>query len=386
MTKKNTEGDNWGQLLSEFGIEDTVQEETTEPEQLEVEEPAKAVAQPEVSVKLNGSHDFGAGLVDSEEATDHASNPREKKSIFSRFPKINFFGAPPEVSLDSVIEGVKSPSLGGKAFTDNKLEKMPLSQEWADRQEKNVAAGSRGALSAVASQIDTLASDRNRSKSKEVNTEERPAKRHASSMFDDPIPESDEFRALKNIMGEPSRRDETHRDAFLEDKPDTWKRERGRSGPKSPAKENEGRGRGSRYRPPIEQDDLPSTDFEPVDDEMPRTRGRRGSRYSGESYRNVEQIQDDVPQEEWSEVDAALQASHGEPVQRGGRRPRHDKRRRPERTESSAFSREPSDIEEGSGVVAVHGNIPSWDEAVGDIISSNITKHKSHSHAGRGRR
>jgi len=362
MSRKNTESDSWGQLLSDFGIEDKAPEESVEP----------------------------VGVNDSEaEVADESSESKEKKSIFSRFPKINFFGAPPEASLDSVIEDVKSPSLGGKTFTDNKLEKMPLSQERTDRQEKNVAAGP-DALSAVASQIDVLASREDAP----ARSGERAAKRHISSMFDDPVPESEEFRTLKDIMGEPPPpnreepvRGETRRDAFVEDEADTWQHGRGRGRPKSqPREDNEARGRGARYRPPVEVDDLSEADFEPIEDDTPKTRGRgrRGSRYAENNYRDREPIQDDLPQEEWSEVDAALQG-RSEPAQRGGRRQRYDKRQRPERTERPAFDRdrEPSDIGE-SGIVATHGNVPSWDEAIGDIIAANIAKHKNY--AGRGRR
>jgi len=386
MTKNNAESDSWGQLLSNFGIEDRIQEDTTKSEELKTVEPAETVKQPKVSSKSTESPEFGAGLIDSEaEDTDESTQPRGKKSIFSRFPKINFFGAPPEVSLDSVIEGVKSPSLGGKAFTDNKLEKMPLSQEWTDRQGKNNVA--EPALTAVASQIDVLASGRDT----KAKPGDRPAKRNVSSMFDEPIPVSEEERALKDIMGEPPRREESNReeirrDAFLEDEADTWQHG-GRGRQKPLPKEKAVRGCGSRHRPSFEENNFVETDFEPVDDEAPQTRGRgrRGSRYAESNYRDREPIQDDAPQEEWSEVDAALQAGRrSEPVQRerGARRPRYDKRQRPERMEP-AFDREASNIED-TDIVAVHGNVPSWDEAIGDIVAANIARHKSYS--GRGRR
>jgi hypothetical protein len=47
--------------------------------------------------------------------------------------------------------------------------------------------------------------------------------------------------------------------------------------------------------------------------------------------------------------------------------------------------REPVDVEE-SGSVATNWNVPSWDEAIGDIIASNITRHKGQGHPSRGRR
>jgi len=373
MMKRSTESDNWGQLLSDFGIEETASAE-------QLVDPVAEVAGP-------------------------PSEPKEKKSNFSRFPKVDFFGVPPEMSLDSVAGGVKSPSLGGTTFTDNRLEKMPLSKEWADRQEekqeKNVTAPP-DAFSAVASQIDSLASG------KEVppKSSGAPAKRHVTSIFDDPIPESEEVRKLKTIMGEhPSRedsrrddsrregprREEPRRNAFHDDETNSWQRG-GRDRQKPQPIERETRGRGSRYRPLVEVDDLPVSDFEPMpmDDDVPRTRerGQRGSRYSGNNeYRDRERepIREDVPQEEWSEVDAALQG-RSERTQRGGRRRRsdRDRGREPEpmeRSERPAFDRE--DMEEGSAV-ATHWNVPNWDDAIGDIVAANIARHKSHS--GRGRR
>ena len=375
MTNKNTEGDNWGQLLSDFGIEDQTQEEAAVPEESIKSEP----------------DDFGTGLTDAKmEISDEPSKPKEKKSILSRFPKINnFFGVPPQVSLDSVIEGVKSPLLGGKTFTDNKLEKMPITQERRDQQEKNVAQSSE-ALSAVASQIDVLASG----EATKAKPAERPSRRSSLSMFDDPIPESEEFRALKDLMGEQVGQEGQHKTAFLEEEPNSRHRGRGRrqSPPEDVAKREVGeRGRGSRYKSPVEVDDLAEPDFEPVD-EMPvdrsRERGRRGSKYDGGSRNDRERgdrkREQNVPQEEWSEVDAALQARQDEPVQRGGRYQRderHDKRRRPERSERPAANRDVSDSEDG-GIVAVHGDIPSWDDAIGDIVAGNIARHKGFSDRG----
>jgi len=361
MIDKNSESDNWGQLLSDFGIEDNTPQEVAEPE---APRPATAAGQPKE-------------LPEPPESQE----PKEKKSMFSRFPKINFFGTPPEVSFEAVIEGTRSPSVGGKAFTDNKLEKMPVSQERTDRQKKSwrekETAREPDAWATVASQIDVLASNGDA----ETLSEERPARRSTTSMFDDPIPESEEFRALKDLMGEQPRREESRRDAFLEE--GTGFRQRGRGRYKPPSEEKEVRGRGSRYSPPVEVDDLPETDFESFDDEAPvvtRGRGQRGSRYAGGGYRDQEPIRDDVPQEEWSEVDAALQAGQG------GRHQRYDKRRRPERAdrmEKPRIDRESMDGED-SGVVAIHNNVPSWDDAIGDIIAGNIVRHKAHS--GRGRR
>lgn len=373
MMNKNTDGDSWGQLLSDFGIEDKKIIEHENPESAKPEDPAE---QPE---------SFGTGLTDSEES----ANMKEKKSVFSRFPKINFFGVPPEVSLDSVIEGVKSPSLGGKAFTDNKMEKMPLSREQTDREEKHQQKTDTpddfNAWAAVASQIDTLASDRG----PKTNLEERPSKRNVASMFDDPIPESDEARALKNLMAERPERGEKHRADFLEEESDSRHRGRRYSQPSQPeSEEKEVRGRGSRYKPPVVVDDLPEEEFEPIRDDEPRGRGRRGSKYANSGdHRGQGRMKDNVQppheDEEWSEIDAALQqADRDKRAPRSGRQQRYDNRHydnqhRGKQMEEPVLNRDVPD-EDDSGVVMVpHGNIPSWDEAIGDIVSGNIARHKS---------
>ena len=388
MTNKNAESDNWGQLLSDFGIEDQTPEDVTPPE---IPRAIESSGMPERSSQGARTLPKPVSSGDSApEVSDESPAPKEKKSIFSRFPKMPFFGAPPEVSLDSVIEGVKSPSLGGKAFTDSKMEKMPVSQERAERHKKNrreekESTDEPNAWSAVASQIDALVSGGDL----KTKTKEQPAKRPVSSMFDDPVPESEESRALKNLMGEQPNRRETRRDAFLEEESNS--RQRGRRNPQSEERE-EFRGRGSRYRPPVEVDDLPESDFEPVEDEMPKTRGRgrRGSRYPEGNYRDRDSIREIAPQEEWSEVDAALQAGRNDSPRgdRDGRRQRYDKRRGAERMEESRMDREDREplSEEDSGIAVVLGNIPSWDDAIGGIIMDNMSKHKGHSHSGRGRR
>ena len=384
MINQNTEGDSWGQLLSDFGIKDTQQEET--PQQ---EEPA-TLPEP-VTPEPIGADDFGSGIADfeaegtAEEPAGSATESAEKKSIFSRFPKINFFGAPPEVSLDAVIEVSKSPSLDGKAFTSKTLEKMPVSQERKERKKRDRsgkdAAEVPSALVAVASQIDALVSV--------GKVEERSGRRAVASIFDDPVPESDEIRALKDLMGEQPHREAIPRETFQHEK-ETDSRPHGRGRRKPLAEErypeeSEVRGRGTRYRPPVEVDDLPESDFQMMDDDVPETRGRgrRGSRYSGGEHREREPIQNDVPQEEWSEVDVALQAGRGAPAPRGGRQQRYDKRRKPDRIEERPAEREHWEDEDRI-VVSVHGDVPSWGEAIGDIIAGNIARRRTNS--GRGRR
>ena len=399
MTNRNTENDSWGELLSNFGIEDNTPKEPTQPEQATVMSGARM---PETELPESAEADsFGT------EATSKAASA-EKKSIFSRFPKMPFFGAPPEVSLDSVIEGAKSPSLGGKAFTDNTLEKMPVSQERKDRHkiDDNVADSRKpNVWSTVASQIDTLASG------KEVE-EKRPARREVTSMFDDPIPEPEELRACKNLMGETSRREEAdfqqrgrgRRQSHRETQPHRETQSHRETHRELQPEERETRGRGARFRAPIEVDDLSSSDFADSDfeavDDLPvtthepsrRGRGGRGSRYpagdsgSDSGYRGRKTVHDDAPQEEWSEVDAALQSG------RGGRHQRHDKRQKPDRRDRQPIEREAFDSEDnfdsgGTAAVAYHGSVPSWDEAIGDIISGNISRRRSQpAHSGRGRR
>ena len=403
MKNRNTEGDSWGQLLSDFGIEDDSPHNDTVQTEAVHEGVAPLVESTAVQEPIDADG-FAAGILDSrgEDANEEAT-PKEKKSFFSRFPKINFFGAPPVVSLDSVIEAVKSPSLGGKAFTDNTLEKIPASQERKGRHKKDkqekVVESKADAWSTVASQIDTLASGKD---AKGYQAEKRPGKRDVVSMFDDPIPESEELRTLKTMM------DETP----CEEEPNSRQRGRGRGQQRRetqyearPSKRapfaseempeerevREVRGRGARYRPPVEVDDLPESDFVMMDDEpadepvTPHGRGRRGSRHSGDDYRGREPMPaksmpfQEREHEEWSEVDVALQSGRGASAPRGGRNQRFDKRR-------DAARAEPADIEDNV-VVAYHTDVPSWDEAIGDIISGNLARHRSHAGSGgRGRR
>jgi len=199
-------------------------------------------------------------------------------------------------------------------------------------------------------------------------------------------------------MEERQGRRETRKESFHEEGTDTRQRDaqqRGRGRQNLQLEQKNVRGRDPRYRKSNDEDVLPVSDFEPMDDAMPSTRerGRRGSRYSEDSYRDRERMQsDDLPQEEWSEVDVALQAGQGGRRQRSESRRSDDqyngRRRRPERIEEPVRDRASSDMDSGS-FVAVHGNIPSWEEAVSDIIIGNIARHKSHSgvgHSGGGRR
>ena len=413
---KNTSEDSWGQLLSDFGIED---ETSASPEPAPFEQARTRSAAPPDEQPDN----FGAGLVEPE--TADADTPKDKKSIFSRFPKINFFGAPPEVSLDSVIEGTKSPTLGGKTFTDNTLEEMPGSQERKDRKsqkQRRQADASGGsstkpdAWSAVASQIGALAAGEeiaSQERSGEARTQpgERSRRRIAESMFDDPIPESEEARALKHLMGEQSHSPAPHSSS---------RHGRGRRKPEDIGLPNTElstreqdvraeRGRGTRYRAPVEVDDLPESDFEMMDDSpddmrpsASSGRGRRGSQYDDGDYRDTRQrdtrqrdtgqrgqarYQEGFHEEEWSEIDAALQAENRpperrEPADRGGRRQRYDRR--------SDIDRESLDSAGAvdAGVIGAYGgDTSSWDDAIGDIISSNLARRGAHtgsSHSGRG--
>jgi hypothetical protein len=184
-------------------------------------------------------------------------------------------------------------------------------------------------------------------------------------------------------------------------------------------------GRGTRYRPPVEVDDLPDSDFEMMHDDMPpaRGRGRRDSRHDGDSRRG--RFQDNRSTEEWSEVDLELQNrelqsrgrqsrdghgrnDHGrdqfrgdDRTSRGSRGQRYeeraDGRQRPARNEEPSAEHDHEPLESfDSTVVSFHGDVPSWDEAIGDIISSNLARHgevrnrdtrsKNKEHTGRGAR
>ena len=564
MIRKNTEGDNWGQLLSEFGIEHVPQGEVqprgaldnhsaldnhgapdhaSAPDHVRQDDerrPGNSSSQDRTRqeslhsrsasglAEMDDSSGFGLGLLDSpsdtrptastsEDSSDPDDRPKEKKSIFSRFPKINFFGASPQVLLDSDLDQPKS-------FTDNKLETMPISQELPHRQRKERQDAQRhtdsrripadeqqpDAWSAVASQIGVIArrdevtdadvgpsperSNDRQSDTRQSDTrqsEKRGSRRVISSMFDDPIPESDEVRTLKNMMGTPpetagrdavpsrsghSRGRDIPRDAFHDSESEPREfdsRGRGRrmtraeyhseddTNERTGAEERAGRGRGARYRPSIDSKQSPGgrvdgrvdrnidvgiveSDFVGADFEMieergdrptgPRGRGRRGGQYDRTDYQEQRYSQNreqrEEHQEEWSEVDVALQAgSGGHPVRTGRRqydkphqnKSRYDRSRGTERIDRDSVeerilserpigsrslnsrddNRDNGNLDNGNrdmggrdadddmtpSVVAFHGDVPSWDDAVGGIISGNMTKHRTTpGHSGRGRR
>jgi hypothetical protein len=186
MKNNNSNGDAWASLASELGLSDQditaeIDEQLPASSYTSLDSQAKTAAQPamsadfdteETSLVQKKENSFGKGLMDEisetksigsdfptgnspvgDSSTDNSSaddlspetpaktstppKPRaEKKSFFDRFPKINMFGSSAKESL-AAVENVKSPSLSGKSFTSNRLERLPVSRERVSRLEKN---------------------------------------------------------------------------------------------------------------------------------------------------------------------------------------------------------------------------------------------------------
>ncbi|MDR0521022.1 MAG: hypothetical protein LBH00_04105 [Planctomycetaceae bacterium] len=373
MSNPNAE-DNWSQLLSDFGIQENPSDTKSETKPVKETAPDKRrKARAEETRQTVPSEE---AVPVPQETAGEDSGTKEKRSFFSRFPKISFFGVPPQPSSDSVAEG--SPP---NSFTGSKLEKMPVDLPHKEKSEgkggKYAAQKGKKAdpYAVVAAQIDTLADA------------EYPSRRSVPSMFDEPTPEPEEMRNLKNLIGEQPDEDDRADSGVDEEFRQNRGHRRGRG--QGYLEGSAPRGRGSRY-PSADsraadscgEETVENYEFEPVladDDDFPDSRpprSRRGTRYSGN--RREEPLpmpaENDLPQEEWSEVDEALQASHA----RSSRRPRYERPARPPRTES-AVAEDAAENEDTSGEI-VHRNIPSWEEAVDELIAGNITRHKSHRH------
>jgi hypothetical protein len=151
MRKKVYSENHWSELVSQLGIDNSnapVSEEI--PEEIS-ETSVQDQSQPLTELTgVGNSSDidketafysepdsFGKGLLEdvAEEVPPPTKKHDPKKRFFERFPKINLFGTTAKESLEAVVEGVKSPSLSGKTFTSNKLEKIPVVSDYAARSE-----------------------------------------------------------------------------------------------------------------------------------------------------------------------------------------------------------------------------------------------------------
>ncbi len=289
--KNQQPADNWASLLSDLGIEEPVSpfeqhesprenppvhsespistEKETENEKVKTEitegqadqtavAPAPMLAASAANQTMDAPEGFGAGLFEgiqttatsdtvSEAVSDEQSGiaksdsvKSEKRSFLARFPKINFFSSSTKETLDAVVENVKSPSLGGKSFTSNTLEKMP---QTADRSSRKTPLPPRSEAvsnetvpsepisadpwSQIASQVGALSSGSPASKSRSAkqtaarqpetesstlpvssshsspDSQRGRGRKRPPSMFDEIIPESEESRTLKNLIDSP---------------------------------------------------------------------------------------------------------------------------------------------------------------------------------------
>ncbi len=265
MKKSDTHGDarndNWALLLGDLGIDEPLAERQADTRK-ELEETVAAKPEMpgtatevvkkvrETSATETPFDSFGAGLLDDvpvqnkdksdsgqsakrEEPVEAVSGEENsskgeksqagKKRFFDRFPKMNLFGSAPKESLESVVEAAKSPSLSGKSFTSNKLEKVPVATERSSRK-KNEDRAAKPAPDAevpkqdelnpwasIASQVGVLSTPEspNRAETKPSRKDgiqdDRPqhrrrGRRQLPSMFDEAGTESEESANLKELM------------------------------------------------------------------------------------------------------------------------------------------------------------------------------------------
>ncbi|GHT17710.1 hypothetical protein FACS1894189_4130 [Planctomycetales bacterium] len=395
--------DNWSQLLDDFGIDAPVEKQEKQQEQVEVPAPVKPVASSVAAVPLHVaapvSTGFGVGLIketpapktapakeDRPQRQESQQEPQKKKSFFGRFPKINLFGTSAKEPLDAVVENVKSPSLSGKSFTSNKLEKAPTSRK--PRQEdpeppKPAAKATAGSdpWSVLASQVDTLAEEKTQEKpqrgqqrgqqrEQQREYEPRPSRRNnwkdrndsrqprkSASIFDEPIPESEESLALKKLIGEQPKVVveeivEERRISYIDDEVSLPpKRGRGRGRDEKPQ-----RGRGISYETPEPVAETPREPREASREPREPHRGRRDHRFA--------------------EAEPAYTEDRTERSARPGRGSRFENKPKPVQRVGEDMYEEDTmqDAEE-----LLHRNIPSWDDAVGFLIENNIARHANFS-------
>ncbi|GHT10425.1 hypothetical protein FACS1894170_02500 [Planctomycetales bacterium] len=281
--------DNWSNLLNDFGIEDAAKQDNAE-QAVSVDAHTGTTGVETVAEITNSA------TVTTTSSVEEVVPPKskERKSIFSRFPKINIFGLPPKDQIDAITNAGKSPSLAGKSFTGGTIEKTQgivrrqetenRRPEAGDRKPEEQATSGRGrgkrheadlpatrstqqqdsALPSIVSQLDTIASG------------EKPGRgRHRQppvSLFEEPAPESDEYKALKNIFDDPAEKSRNPR------------RGEGR-------REYQQEDRYSKRQPIVVVDDVTLEDeWQEVDDEPvvveERPRNRRGSFNNPEGQRN----------------------------------------------------------------------------------------------------
>ncbi len=384
------------------------------------------------------------------EPPSEQSSRTEKKSFLARFPKINFFGSSTKETLDAVVEGVKAPSLSGKSFTSSTLEKVPGSTERAIRRSQPAQAdpetlmkdpvarsentsGKKPTESAqpdpwsqIASQVGALTGEPQGSKT--ANAEKKPSSRPSQrdnaeqgrgrkrppSMFEEPIRESEESLALKNMIGNgetPSYEEEERRlqSMFVDSRENRSEEsvareprdrkpreeERGDRGQRSTDRRgrSEKQGRREYRQTPAPAEEQSSEMPKENRSEEPRVRGRRGSRYAEDPQKQSSPIVPPVSQpaaqtDAYDEPSSWDVESESKPVERGRRR---RGRRSDKPVQEQRQSMDPQAFDEDDSPAPamdfsqLHKKMPSWDEAIGAIVDGNIAR-RSQQQPRKGRR
>lgn len=529
MRKKVYSENHWSELVSQLGIDpsnDPVletnldsekrSEEITEPSVQNQSQPLAELTEMSDSsdfvredfVKETVSHSkpdsFGEGL--PEEVTDEVPPSTKKhdgkKRFFERFPKINLLGTIAKESLEAVVEGVKSPSLSGKTFTSNKLEKIPVVSDYAAQseaaQEKTVQDEKTAdhfdtenvfsdieespeeiicteehtqaivnildPWSKIASQVGVLAisplnqedelesadwleeiavtvdSDKDDTDTEQPVHSNRGFNKHSRhhdkkrsqrslpSMFDEPTPESEESAALKNLMESEHYDNDAERrlrSIFSEEEKTEWTL-LGEATPKSQHSNDSEKQRGKYYgnidhypeysenqtetfsrRSDREDESFKVKEsftandeeerFDRVEErprELVRERGRRGARFEPREMKQEQFVAKNNADENRfgsvshsADVETAWDIEEdSKPVERSPhkhRRGRNSENNIPNR-EHRTSSDEPSDIfetkltaNEEMEMTQLHKNIPSWDEAIDQLVEYNIARRQS---------
>ncbi|MDR0703698.1 MAG: hypothetical protein LBF88_01790 [Planctomycetaceae bacterium] len=525
MRKKVYSENHWSDLVSQLGIDSSntpdsqTTTDSTEISEIEISVPDQDQSPP--LTEMNNSSEivketafcpepdaFGKGLLENvaEEVPPPAKKTDGKKRFFERFPKINLFGTVAKESLEAVVESVKSPSLSGKTFTSNKLEKISTVSDYASRNEteqkertpvqnektsdrfdtEKVFSDVEGSpekiicteehtqaivdildpWSKVASQIGALTvspSLLNQEESEDLylsdwlevaeiaddetektieqtekNTEQsvrasrdfnkrgkyhdkRQSRKSLPSMFDEPMPESEESAALKNLMESEQYDNDAEkrlRSIFSEEEKAEWTTPN-ETTPKSQYSIDPPKQRGKYYgnidnhsenqtatfsRRFDREEESFTVNEEHVDRveekprELVRERGRRGTRFEPRETK-----QEQFSAKNNTDENRFGAASHSEnvgatwdieeeskPVERFPH-----KHRRGRNLENNSSSKEyssnreyrtPSDepttnafepkptTEEEMDMIQLHKNIPSWDEAIEQLIEHNIAR------------
>lgn len=485
MKKNDKQKDSWSSLLNDLGLEQTqdgpADEQVTEQaevvETVTVKQTEKRATKTETvkTPPAAEAHDgFGAGLLDepryeSPDESDEPSEPtvessdegpdggqaemgRGKKSFFDRFPKMNLFGAPPKESLKSVVEGTKKSPIGGKTFTSNTLEKVPHTKgrgsrkkeepveekvlENADSAAPDAGKDDAGAnpWSTIAAQVGVISThkepeaepkavDAKNFDRKKDGRDRKRGRRTTPSLFDEPVPEAEESKTLKNLMESDAPQERLH-DHEAEKRLSSMFGEPARENREEKEEQTPPAGRSERQRggrrvertpvtppttPPVESetDDDPFEHFRGRKEPAKRSpaasseepRGRRGSKYAERDAKKP--VSREQPREQSREQPREprnkrnSESAHEEPAWISDREPQTTpSRRRGRRPESAGADvpvsprdvvrREPAPTEPPA--VPVQKSMPSWDDAIGAIIDANIARHNQRPRKNGGRR